>query len=106
MGRSSRHSKNAGVMGAETLTYNERRGQGYGTVKERLGKVLFNLSVSNFLFATIMDTPQLLITPIRAAWLKLYSQQIVKHPMLCNLLSTEINFSEALQCAGCCWQLL
>ena len=26
-------------MGAEGLTYNERRGQGYGTVKERLGKV-------------------------------------------------------------------
>lgn len=39
MGRSSRHSKNAGTMGAEGLTYNERRGLGHGTVRERLGKV-------------------------------------------------------------------
>lgn len=38
MGRSSRHSKNAGVMGAEGLTYHERKGLGYGTVQERLGK--------------------------------------------------------------------
>ena len=34
-----RHSKNAGTMGAEALTYHERRALGYGTVKERLGKV-------------------------------------------------------------------
>lgn len=36
MGR--RHSKNAGVMGSEQLTYHERRALGFGTVKERLGK--------------------------------------------------------------------
>lgn len=36
MGR--KHSKNAGVMGSEALTYHERRALGYGTTKERLGK--------------------------------------------------------------------
>ena len=39
MGRGSRHSKNAGTMGAESQTYGERTALGYGTVKERLGKV-------------------------------------------------------------------
>mmetsp|Transcript_38068 Transcript_38068/g.84778 ORF Transcript_38068/g.84778 Transcript_38068/m.84778 type:complete len:321 (-) Transcript_38068:542-1504(-) len=38
MGKGQRHSKNAGVMGAEGLTYAERRALGFGTVKERLGK--------------------------------------------------------------------
>lgn len=38
MGRGSRHSKNAGIMGSEALTYNERRALGHGTVTERLGK--------------------------------------------------------------------
>ena len=38
MGRGQRHSKNAGVMGAEGLSYAERRALGFGTVKERLGK--------------------------------------------------------------------
>ncbi|GMH43274.1 hypothetical protein BSKO_11196 [Bryopsis sp. KO-2023] len=33
-----RHSKNAGVMGSESLTYHERRNLGYGTVNERLSK--------------------------------------------------------------------
>ena len=37
MGR--RHSKNAGVMGTEAFTYHERKALGFGTVKERLGKV-------------------------------------------------------------------
>jgi hypothetical protein len=37
MGR--KHSKNAGVMGSEALTYHERKGLGHGTVTERLGKV-------------------------------------------------------------------
>ena len=39
MGRGSRHSKNAGTMGSESMTYAEMKGLGYGTVKERLGKV-------------------------------------------------------------------
>uniref|UniRef100_A0A7R9YV45 Nitric oxide synthase-interacting protein zinc-finger domain-containing protein n=1 Tax=Chlamydomonas euryale TaxID=1486919 RepID=A0A7R9YV45_9CHLO len=38
MGKGQRHSKNAGVMGAEGLRYHERRALGFGTVKERLGK--------------------------------------------------------------------
>lgn len=39
MGRGQRHSKNAGVMGSEALSYHERRALGFGTVKERIGKV-------------------------------------------------------------------
>lgn len=38
MGKGQRHSKNAGVMGSETLSYAERKALGYGTVRERLGK--------------------------------------------------------------------
>ena len=38
MGRGSRHSKNAGTMGSEAQTYNERAAQGYGTIQQRLGK--------------------------------------------------------------------
>ena len=34
-----KHSKNAGVMGSESLTYHERKALGFGTVTERLGKV-------------------------------------------------------------------
>lgn len=34
-----KHSKNAGVMGSESLTYHERKALGFGTVQERLGKV-------------------------------------------------------------------
>jgi nitric oxide synthase-interacting protein len=39
MGRGQRHSKNAGVMGSEALTYHERKALGFGTVRERVGKV-------------------------------------------------------------------
>jgi nitric oxide synthase-interacting protein len=39
MGKGQRHSKNAGIMGSEALTYHERKALGFGTVKERLGKV-------------------------------------------------------------------
>jgi nitric oxide synthase-interacting protein len=38
MGRGQRHSKNAGVMGAESLSYHERKAMGIGTFKERMGK--------------------------------------------------------------------
>ena len=38
MGTGSRHSKNAGTMGSENLTYHEKKALGFGTVKERLGK--------------------------------------------------------------------
>eukprot|EP00976_Prorocentrum_cordatum_P066607 1178381-Prorocentrum_minimum.AAC.2 len=34
----SRHSKNAGGMNCEGMSYNERRALGFGTQKERLGK--------------------------------------------------------------------
>lgn len=39
MGRGQRHSKNAGIMGSEALTYHEKKALGFGTVKERVGKV-------------------------------------------------------------------
>lgn len=39
MGKGQRHSKNAGVMGAESLSYHERKALGFGTVQQRLGKV-------------------------------------------------------------------
>jgi hypothetical protein len=39
MGRGQRHSKNAGIMGSEALTYHEKKALGFGTVKERIGKV-------------------------------------------------------------------
>ena len=39
MGKGQRHSKNAGVMGSEGLSYHERKALGFGTVRERLGKV-------------------------------------------------------------------
>uniref|UniRef100_A0A7S0R794 Nitric oxide synthase-interacting protein zinc-finger domain-containing protein n=1 Tax=Pyramimonas obovata TaxID=1411642 RepID=A0A7S0R794_9CHLO len=38
MGGGSRHSKNAGNMGREGMSYHERRALGFGTQKERLGK--------------------------------------------------------------------
>mmetsp|Transcript_5486 Transcript_5486/g.9493 ORF Transcript_5486/g.9493 Transcript_5486/m.9493 type:complete len:322 (-) Transcript_5486:741-1706(-) len=38
MGKGQRHSKNAGIMGSEGLSYAERRAMGLGTVKERFGK--------------------------------------------------------------------
>lgn len=37
-GSSKKHSKQAGTLGCEALTYAERRALGYGTIKERLGK--------------------------------------------------------------------
>jgi hypothetical protein len=39
MGGGSRHSKNAGSMNCEGQTYSERAALGFGTQKERLGKV-------------------------------------------------------------------
>jgi nitric oxide synthase-interacting protein len=33
-----KHSKNAGTMGSEVLTYHERKALGFGTARERLGK--------------------------------------------------------------------
>lgn len=37
-GSGNRHSKNAGTMGSENMTYWEKKHLGFGTVKERLGK--------------------------------------------------------------------
>ena len=51
MGRGSRHSKNAGTMGSEAMTYGEMKGLGYGTVLERLGKVSVPLLICDGLRA-------------------------------------------------------
>ena len=55
MGRGSRHSKNAGTMGSEAMTYAEMKGLGYGTVNERLGKVtVFFLPINQYyVFSTL-----------------------------------------------------
>jgi nitric oxide synthase-interacting protein len=45
MGR--KHSKQAGGMGSEALTYHERRALGFGTAKERLGKVRCSSATSH-----------------------------------------------------------
>ena len=42
-----RHSKNAGTMGVEGLTYHEKKALGFGTVQQRLGKV-------KLVFATLL----------------------------------------------------
>jgi hypothetical protein len=49
-----RHSKNAGVMGSETLSYAERKAMGYGTVKERFGKVSLSNLTSVYLATATM----------------------------------------------------
>ncbi|EFJ45302.1 hypothetical protein VOLCADRAFT_106032 [Volvox carteri f. nagariensis] len=56
-----RHSKNAGVMGSECLTYAERKALGFGTVKERLGKD----SLGNYddCCLTLMESKDPVITP-------------------------------------------
>ncbi|GLI59813.1 hypothetical protein VaNZ11_001780 [Volvox africanus] len=56
-----RHSKNAGVMGSECLTYAERKALGFGTVKERLGKD----SLGNYddCCLTLMEAKDPVITP-------------------------------------------
>ena len=41
----SRHRKNAGGMNCEGMSYNERRALGFGTQKERLGKVSVKVGV-------------------------------------------------------------
>ena len=42
-----RHSKNAGTMGVEGLTYHEKKALGFGTVKQRLGKVWLACLISS-----------------------------------------------------------
>ncbi|KAG2433947.1 hypothetical protein HYH02_012492 [Chlamydomonas schloesseri] len=56
-----RHSKNAGVMGSEALSYAERKALGFGTVKERLGKD----SLGNYddCCLTLMEAKDPVITP-------------------------------------------
>lgn len=55
----SRHSKNAGTMGSESQTYHERKALGYGTVRERLGKVRASCSsFCNMPALLLLDIPR------------------------------------------------
>ena len=53
MGKGQRHSKNAGVMGSEGLTYHEKRALGFGTVRERVGKVPHDTALFTVLALTL-----------------------------------------------------
>ena len=74
-----RHSKNAGTMGVEGLTYHEKKALGFGTVQQRLGKVLI-------LCYTVTEIPcavvQLLCSFTTHACLKL----LFSHAGLCGQL--------------------
>ena len=54
MGKGQRHSKNAGVMGSEGLTYHEKRALGFGTVRERVGKVRLAISSLFTVLASVL----------------------------------------------------
>lgn len=71
MGRGSRHSKNAGTMGSESMTYAEKRTLGYGTVYERLGKD----SVGNF--DDCMLTLGTATDPVCTPWGIIYSKEAI-----------------------------
>lgn len=66
-----RHSKNAGTMGAEALTYHERRALGYGTVRERLGKD----SLGNYYDCRL--TLQPVVDPVATPSGYLYSKEAI-----------------------------
>lgn len=69
MGHGSRHSKNAGVMNSEAMTYAEIKALGYGTAYERLGKD----SIGNF--ADCQLTLQPANDPVCTPWGIIYSKE-------------------------------
>lgn len=72
----SRHSKNAGTMGSESLTYHERRALGFGTVKERLGKD----SIGNFFDCGITLCPA--VDPVCTPSGHLFSREAILENLL------------------------
>ncbi|MEW5299194.1 MAG: hypothetical protein WDW36_002232 [Sanguina aurantia] len=76
MGKGQRHSKNAGVMGCEALSYSERRALGFGTVKERLGKD----SIGNFDDCCL--TLQAAVDPVVTPEGHLYSKEAILENLL------------------------
>mmetsp|Transcript_28551 Transcript_28551/g.77014 ORF Transcript_28551/g.77014 Transcript_28551/m.77014 type:complete len:322 (+) Transcript_28551:159-1124(+) len=76
MGKGQRHSKNAGVMGSEALTYAERRGLGFGTVRERLGKDSFGS------YCDCQLTMQPAVDPVVTPHGVLYSREAILENLL------------------------
>ena len=66
MGRGSKHSKNAGVMGSEALTYHERKAMGHGTLSERLGKVRIRTSYAENELSALSQTSSQRSVPLHA----------------------------------------
>lgn len=71
MARGSRHSKNAGTMGSEVMTYAERRALGYGTAHERFGKD----SMGNFNDCRLTLQPA--EDPVCTPWGVIYSKEAI-----------------------------
>ncbi|KAG2422207.1 hypothetical protein HXX76_016207 [Chlamydomonas incerta] len=80
-----RHSKNAGVMGSESLSYAERKALGFGTVKERLGKD----SLGNYddCCLTLMEAKDPVVTPDGY----LYSKEAILENLLAQKKSIKRN---------------
>ncbi|KAG2487116.1 hypothetical protein HYH03_014229 [Edaphochlamys debaryana] len=87
-----RHSKNAGVMGAESLSYAERKAMGFGTIKERLGKD----SLGNYddCCLTLMEAKDPVVTPHGY----LYSKEAILQNLLQQKKSIKRN-TEAYEAA-------
>lgn len=82
MGRGSRHSKNAGTMGSEAMSYAEIRTLGYGKNHERLGKE----SIGNFDDCQLTFQPA--IDPVCTPWGIIFSREAILSHLL---LQTEDN---------------
>lgn len=76
MGKGQRHSKNAGVMGSESLSYAERKGLGFGTVQERLGKD----SMGNYYDCCL--TLQRAVDPVATPCGYIYSKEAILENLL------------------------
>mmetsp|Transcript_14543 Transcript_14543/g.41442 ORF Transcript_14543/g.41442 Transcript_14543/m.41442 type:complete len:240 (-) Transcript_14543:1292-2011(-) len=71
-----RHSKNAGGMNAEAMTYAERQAMGFGTVKERLGKD----AQGNFYDCNLTQAP--CVQPVSTPGGFLFSRQAILENLL------------------------
>ncbi|KAI3437726.1 hypothetical protein D9Q98_000174 [Chlorella vulgaris] len=74
MGR--KHSKNAGTMGSEALTYHERKALGFGLIAERLGKD----SIGNFYDCRLTLTPA--VDPVCSPKGFLFSREAILENLL------------------------
>lgn len=77
-----RHSKNAGTMGVEGLTYHEKKALGFGTVQQRLGKVR---TLCPTVAESMLCCCQLLLLTCSSCTLSLYLQDSVGNYYDCRL---------------------